>query len=96
MARKPKPKSNNKNNNNSKSSSGFDMSNFGFLGGVGAGVSCDANDDSFFCQLTKFTSTISQLIFLISILVMVYFAAKVFVFPMIFGKRGQRGGRLSK
>ena len=77
-------------------SGGFDMSNFSFFGGVGAGVSCDANDTSFFCQLTKFTSMISQILFLIGILVMVYFAMRFFILPMISGKSGQRGGRKYK
>lgn len=64
------------------------LSNFGF--GVGAGVRCDANDDSFFCQLTKFTSIISQFIFLISILVLVYFVFKRFVMPMMSGSNKRR------
>ena len=76
-------------NQNSNSSSSM-LSNFGFGAGVGAGVRCDASDDSFFCQLTKFTSIISQFIFLISVLVLVYIGFKYFISPMLFGKKRLR------
>jgi len=36
----------------------------GFIAGVGAHVGCSSDDTSFFCRLTKFTSIISQLLFL--------------------------------
>ena len=38
------------NSENQNTTSGGMLSNFGF--GIGAGVRCDADDDSFFCQLT--------------------------------------------
>jgi hypothetical protein len=75
---------------------GFDMSNLNFFGGIGAGVTCDADDTSFFCQLTKFSAVVSQLLFLIGVLVMVYFAMKIFILPMLSGKSGQKGGRKYK
>ena len=77
---------------NTKQSSGFDMSNLGFFGGVTSGVRCDADDNSFFCQLTKFTAIISQLLFLVGVLVMVFFIGKYFILPLLFGKGKQRGG----
>ena len=64
------------------------LSNFGF--GVGAGVRCDASDDSFFCQLTKFTSIISQFIFLFSVLFIVYIGFRYFVMPMMSGSNKRR------
>lgn len=76
------------NSENESSTSGSMLSNFGF--GVGAGVRCDADDESFFCQLTKFTSIISQFIFLISVLVLVYIGFKYFVAPMLFGNKKRR------
>ena len=78
--------------NNQQKSSGFDMSNLGFFGGVTSGVRCDADDDSFFCQLTKFTSMITQLLFLLGILVIIYIVGKNIILPMLFGKSKQRGG----
>ena len=75
-----------------KQSSGFDMSNFGFFGGVTSGIRCDADDSSFFCQLTKFTAIISQLLFLVGVVIMVFFIGKYFILPMLFGKGKQRGG----
>ena len=69
-------KTNTNNENQTTNSTGSMLSNFGFGAGVGAGVRCDASDDSFFCQLTKLTSMISQFIFLISILVLVYIGFK--------------------
>ena len=66
------------------------LSNFSFGAGVGAGVRCDASDDSFFCQLTKFTSVISQFIFLFSVLFIVYIAFKYFVMPMMSGSNKRR------
>ena len=74
-------------------SSGFDMSNFGFFGGVTSGVRCDADDNTIFCQFTKFTSIISQLIFLISVLAIIYFIGKIYILPMVYGKGRQQGGR---
>ena len=71
---------------------GFDMSNLGFFGGVTSGVRCDADDNSFFCQLTKFTSIISQLLFLLGVLVVIYIVGKIIILPMLFGKGKQRGG----
>ena len=66
------------------------LSNFGFGAGVGAGVSCDASDDSFFCQLTKLTSIISQFIFLFSVLFMIYIAFRFFIMPMMSGSNKRR------
>ena len=82
---KSKTNTNNENSNSENSTGGNMLSNFGFGAGVGAGVRCDANDDSFFCQLTKFTSIISQFIFLISVLVLVYIVFKYFIGPRLFG-----------
>ena len=80
-----------KTNTDNQNSSGSSMlSNFGFGAGVGAGVRCDASDDSFFCQLTKFTSIISQFIFLMSVLVLVYIGFKYFISPMLFGTKRRR------
>ena len=78
------------NTDNENSTGGSMLSNFGFGAGVGAGVRCDASDDSFFCQLTKFTSMISQFIFLISILVLVYIGFRYFISPMLFGNKRRR------
>jgi hypothetical protein len=58
----------------------------GVLGhiGIGAGVTCNADDDSFFCQLTKFTSMISQFVLIIVIFSLVYFVFSRFVMPYFF------------
>ena len=76
------------NSENQNTTSGGVLSNFGF--GVGAGVRCDANDDSFFCQLTKFTSMISQFIFLLSILYVVYIGFKYIIRPAMRGGKRRR------
>ena len=68
------------------------LANLGFFGGVTSGVRCDADDDSFLCELTKFTSIITQLVFLISILAMVFFVLRVIIMPMLFSKSSNRGG----
>ena len=80
------------NNTSTSSNTGImgGLSNFGFGAGVGAGVSCDASDDSFFCQLTKFTSIISQFIFLFSVLFIVYMGFRYFVMPMMSGSNKRR------
>ena len=83
-------KTNTNNENKTTNATGSMLSNFGFGAGVGAGVTCDASDDSFFCQLTKFTSIISQFIFLISVLVLVYIGFRYFVSPMLFGNKRRR------
>lgn len=75
-----------------KQTSGLGMSNLGFFGGVTSGVRCDADDKSFFCQLTKFTAIISQLLFLVGVLLMVYFIGKYILLPLLFGKGKQRRG----
>lgn len=80
-------KTNSNNKSQTTNSSGSMLSNFGFGAGVGAGVRCDASDESFFCQLTKFTSMISQFIFLISILVLVYVGFK------FIARSSMRGGK---
>ena len=76
--------------NNQQKSSGFDLSNLGFFGGVTSGVRCDADDDSFFCQLTKFTSMITQLLFLLGILVIIYIVGKNII--LCYLVKEQRGG----
>ena len=77
--------------NKEKTGGGFDLGNFGFGGMVGAGVNCKSDDDSFFCSLTKFTSIISQLIYLIMVFGLIVFVLFYFVFPFIrknvYGKR---------
>lgn len=75
---------------NNKQSSRFDMSNFRFFGGVTSGIRCDAEDDTFFCQLTKFTAIISQLLFLVGIVIMIFLIGKYFILPLLFGKGKQR------
>ena len=62
------------------------LSNLGFFSGVGAMVRCDADDDSFFCQLSKFTSMIYQFISLFGVLILIYIIYKYFVVPMFFKK----------
>lgn len=74
------------------------MSNLGFFGGVTSGVRCDADDDddSFFCQLTKLTSIITQLVFLFCFLVIIYVVGKNIILPMLFGRGKQSGERKFK
>ena len=69
-----------------KGSDDMGISNLGFFGGVGSMVTCDADDDSFFCQLTKFTSMIHQFISLIGILILIYVIYKIVVGRILFRK----------
>tara|TARA_Y100000741_G_scaffold82895_1_gene60869 strand:- start:637 stop:888 length:252 start_codon:yes stop_codon:yes gene_type:complete len=69
-----------------KGSDDMGISNLGFFGGVGSMVTCDADDESFFCQLTKFTSMIHQFISLIGLLIIIYVIYKFIVVPIIFKK----------
>jgi len=57
-----------------KKSSGNSMTPLlGFFGGIGAYVRCSSEDTSFFCTLTKFTSILSQIIFIGVICYLIYF-----------------------
>jgi hypothetical protein len=48
----------------------------GIFGHFGSVVQCDANDDSMFCTLTKFVSTIAMLIFLAVLAYLIYYVFK--------------------
>lgn len=65
------------------------MSNLGFFGGVGSYVSCDSDDTSFFCQLSKFTSMIQQFISLIGLLILMYVVYKYVVGPSLFKNKSR-------
>ena len=51
----------------------------GFVGGVGSFVRCDADDDSWFCNLTKFTSVISMIMSLIMVIFLIYYVVNTFI-----------------
>lgn len=55
-----------------KNNSSMNRPSLGLIGGVGALVRCSSDDTSFFCRLTKFTSIISQLVFLGAIGYIIY------------------------
>ncbi len=72
------------------SSSGGGIGGSGIFGVIGSTVQCRAEDTSFYCQLSKFTSMIVQILLLLAI---AYFAYK-FAAPYIvkgFKKVGGRG-----
>ena len=48
----------------------------GIFGHFGSVVQCDANDDSMFCTLSKFVSTVAMLIFLAVIAYLIYYVFK--------------------
>lgn len=68
---------------------GVSMPNLGLFGGVGAYVSCDSDDNSFFCQLSKFTSMIQQFISLIGLLILIYIGYKYFIGPLLFKNKSR-------
>ena len=51
----------------------------GFFGGVGSLVTCNEEDDSWYCELSKLVSSISMIIYLIVIAFFIYYAVKTFV-----------------
>jgi len=51
----------------------------GFVGGVGSFIRCDADDDSWFCKLTKFTSVITMIISLIMTAYLIYYVVNTFI-----------------
>lgn len=44
----------------------------GIFGHIGGLVNCDSKDDSFFCKLAKFVTTIMYILFLLAIIYLVY------------------------
>lgn len=48
----------------------------GIFGHFGSIVQCDANDDSMFCTLSKFVSTIMMLLFLAVLAYLIYYVFK--------------------
>ena len=54
-------------------------SGLGFVGSIGSYVRCDANDDSWFCKLTKFTSVIYMIISLIVVAFLIYYLVNTYV-----------------
>ena len=53
----------------------------GFMLGAGVGsfMTCKSDDDSWFCKLTKFVSVIQMILFLISIVVIIYMLFNYYV-----------------
>ena len=56
-----------------KSSEKSMIPSLGFFGGVGAHVGCSSDNTSFFCQLTKITSILTQIIFIGIVCYLIYF-----------------------
>lgn len=75
----------------SNDSQGIMGSGFGFLSGIvghfgiGTTIRCDSDDESFYCTLTKITSTLMQFIILFIIVIGVIYA--VYYFTRVFGPR---------
>lgn len=44
----------------------------GIFGHIGGLVNCDSKDESFFCKLSKFVTTIMYILFLLAIVYLVY------------------------
>lgn len=82
-----------KNGSDSSSTSGGYLSSVGhFGGGVMGVVNCDADDDSWYCKLSKFYSSVMMIIFLIGLVVALYFIYKYV--KDIRNNQVIRGGRL--
>ena len=64
-----------------KRGSSFGGGGPGFMLGAGVGsfMTCKSDDDSWFCKLTKFVSVIQMIIFLISIVVIIYMLFNYYV-----------------
>lgn len=62
----------------------------GIFGGITSGVTCKADDDSWYCSLTKFTSAITQILLLAVIAYLIYFVVTEYIIP--FSKKKMRGG----
>ena len=56
-----------------KSSENSMIPGLGLFGGVGAYVRCSSDDTSFFCQLTKITSILTQIICIGVVCYLIYF-----------------------
>ena len=63
----------------SKMSSGGMLGGLHLMGGAVGVNTCDAKDDSFYCQYTRAFSMISMTFSLIMIVVLIYFFAKYFL-----------------
>ena len=53
---------------------------FHLMGGAVGVNTCDSEDSSFYCQLSRFTGIINMIFSLFLIIVILYFLAKYFVF----------------
>ena len=64
-----------------KRGSSFGGGGPGFMLGAGVGsfMTCKSDDDSWFCKLTKFVSVIQMILFLISIVVIIYMLFNYYV-----------------
>ena len=60
----------------------------GFIGlfGIQSHVHCDADDHSFYCKLSKFTSGLLQFITLLTIFIIILYFLNIFVFSKIVNK----------
>jgi len=67
----------------------------GIFGHFGSVVQCDANDDSMFCTLTKFVSTIAMLIFLAVLAYLIYYVFKTVTYSGSIGN-GSKLTRLTR
>ena len=66
----------------------------GIYGGVGAGVICDADNNSMYCTLTKFTSAIMQILFLFMVLYFIWTIVIPYFSSGIKKIGGGKGGRI--
>jgi hypothetical protein len=64
----------------SNSSSDFGLSNLHLMGGAVGVNTCLSDDTSFYCNLSRFSSSVSMIVQLIAILAIIYFLAKYFLF----------------
>lgn len=98
LASSAKKKSNNKTSN---SGSGGNGSGGGYLGSVGhfgggamGVVNCDADDDSWYCKLSKFYSGIMMIVMLIGLCIFLYVLYKMY--RSYSSNSAMKGGRIHR
>lgn len=64
----------------SSSNSDFSLSNLHIMGGAVGVNTCSSDDSSFYCNLSRFTSSILMIVQLVSIVAIIYILAKYFLF----------------
>ena len=83
-----KGKINSKTNNNSDNSGNGGIMGSGIFGMFGSTVHCDANNNSFYCSVTKLVNLIIMFFFLAMVIYLLYVAYNYFTKgKSVFGRR---------